>query len=65
LVIVVWFFNDRKPAIVPDVRFKVTLSASTLILACVVGVGVVALTPLLAMRKLKSMDIPSALRVME
>jgi putative ABC transport system permease protein len=65
LVIVVWFFNDRMPAIVPDVRFKVTLSASTLILACVVGVGVVALTPLLAMRKLKSMDIPSALRVME
>jgi putative ABC transport system permease protein len=65
LVILVWFFNDRMPAIVPDIRFKATLSASTLILSLAVGVGVVALTPLLAMRRLRSMDIPSTLRVME
>ncbi|HVO69341.1 MAG TPA: FtsX-like permease family protein [Aggregatilineaceae bacterium] len=65
LVIVVWFFNHRMPAIVPDVRFKVTLSASTLLLSFAVGVGVVTLTPLLAMRRLKGMDIPSMLRVME
>ncbi len=60
-----WFVVERMPLILPEMRLPVTLSAGTLALAFVVGVVIVTLTPLLAVRKMARMDIPSALRVME
>ncbi len=60
-----WFVVERMPLILPEMRMPVTLSAGTLALAFVVGVVIVTLTPLLAVRKMARMDIPSALRVME
>lgn len=48
-----------------DIGFIVRLSPQTLIGALVIGVLVVALTPLLSIRKMRKMDIPSTLRVME
>ena len=53
------------PAILPEMRMPVTLSAQTLVTAFIVGVVVVTITPLLTVRKMAHMDIPSALRVME
>ncbi|MBN1200512.1 MAG: ABC transporter permease, partial [Anaerolineae bacterium] len=49
----------------PDVKLTVTISGTTLILAAVLGVVVVMLTPLLSIRRMQQMDIPSTLRVME
>lgn len=61
----VWFFSEKMPEIMPEVRFNITVSPLTLMIAVAVGVGLVALTPLLMMRKIERMDIPSTLRVME
>ncbi len=64
-LILVWFTQTRMPVILPEVRFPITISATTIMLAILVGVVVVALTPLLTMRKMIRMDIPDTLRVME
>jgi putative ABC transport system permease protein len=65
ILFVTWFVVERMPAILPEMRMPVTLSAQTLVMTFVVGVVVVTITPLLAVRKMAQMDIPSALRVME
>ncbi|NDJ86368.1 MAG: FtsX-like permease family protein [Chloroflexi bacterium] len=48
-----------------DFKFIITLSPDTLAISVALGVLVVALTPLLSIRKMSRMDIPSTLRVME
>ena len=65
ILFVTWFVVERMPAILPEMRMPVTLSAQTLVTAFIVGVVVVTITPLLTVRKMAHMDIPSALRVME
>jgi len=50
---------------VPDIGFVITISAETVLLAALLGVVVVALTPLVSIRRMRKMDIPSTLRVME
>ncbi len=64
-LVLVWFCRTRMPHIMPDIRFDLTVSPTTILSAILIGVVVVALTPLLHLRKLKRMDIPSTLRVME
>lgn len=44
----------------PDIKFALTLSPGSILL----GALVVTLTPLLSIRKMRRMDIPSTLRVM-
>jgi putative ABC transport system permease protein len=53
------------PQIMPELQFEVTLAPTTVLIALIVGVVVVALAPLFAVRKMNRMDIPSTLRVME
>ena len=48
-----------------DIHFLITISPATIGLSAVIGVLVVGLTPLLSIRKMRKMDIPSMLRVME
>jgi len=48
-----------------DFDFVFTLGTNTVLLAILVGVGMVALTPLIAVRRMARMDIPATLRVME
>jgi putative ABC transport system permease protein len=43
----------------------VTLSTTTLVISMILGVLVVALTPLLSIRRMMRMNIPDTLRVME
>ncbi|MBN1562848.1 MAG: FtsX-like permease family protein [Anaerolineae bacterium] len=64
-LILVWFTQTRMPTILPEIRFPITLSWETTILAILVGVVVVTLTPLLTIRKMMDMDVPDTLRVME
>jgi putative ABC transport system permease protein len=49
----------------PDLKFIVVIEPQTVLLAAVLGVIVVGLTPLLSIRRMRRMDIPSTLRVME
>ena len=49
----------------PDIGYVIALSMEAVALAALLGMAVVALTPLLRIRRLRKMDIPSTLRVME
>jgi putative ABC transport system permease protein len=60
-----WMMGDRIETMMPDVGTTITLYDRTLILAVILGVVVVTLTPLLSIRRMARMDLPSALRVME
>lgn len=64
-LVLLWFCRIRMPQLVPETRYEARLSTTTLLLSVLIGVVVVALTPLLAIRKMRKMDIPSTLRVME
>ncbi len=48
-----------------EFKFIVTMSTSTLAVSLLLGVLVVALTPLLSIRRMSRMNIPDTLRVME
>ncbi|MBN2305254.1 MAG: FtsX-like permease family protein [Anaerolineae bacterium] len=64
-LVVYWFMTTRMPEIMPELRFEVMLSPTTVITAVIMGVIVVALASLFTMRKMAQMDVPSTLRVME
>ena len=49
----------------PDLGIEPYLSGRTVIAALVLGVVAVAIAPFLTQRRLRHMDIPSTLRVME
>jgi putative ABC transport system permease protein len=51
--------------VTPDLLVRPTLSAATVVTTLVLGTSVVALAPLLGLRRERRMDIPAALRVVE
>lgn len=53
------------PTTLPDVGVQTHVSPSTVATAAVLGVVAVALAPLLTLRRLRSMDVPATLRVVE
>ena len=60
-----WLITTLLPTTLPDLQIVTALSGQTLLIAVVLGVVAVALAPLLTVRKLRRMDIPSTLRVVE
>ncbi|MGI9529276.1 MAG: FtsX-like permease family protein, partial [Acidimicrobiia bacterium] len=61
-----WFLFRLAPQSMPEVGFNLVLSAASVGVAVVVGVVAVGLAPLLtAPRRMRRMDVPSTLRVME
>lgn len=64
-VLLYWLFMDRVNEMLPEIQFTIDLSMSTFIIAVILGIVVVALTPVLSIRKMIGLDIPSTLRVME
>ncbi len=60
-----WMVTSLLPETVPDLGIVTSLAGGTILLALVMGVVVVALAPLLVLRRLVRMDIPSTLRVVE
>lgn len=60
-----WLLRVLLPSTFPDIGMIVDLSAGTLVTAALFGVVAVALAPVLTLRRLRRMDIPSTLRVME
>jgi putative ABC transport system permease protein len=59
------FLASRVKEQLADFKFVVTISLTTLVVSVMIGVLVVALAPLFSIRRMRRMDIPSTLRVME
>jgi putative ABC transport system permease protein len=64
-LLVAWLVNVLLPETLPDVGIIASLSGETVITAFMLGVVAVAVAPVLTVRRLRRMDIPSTLRVME
>jgi putative ABC transport system permease protein len=60
-----WLLRVLLPSTFPDIGMVVDLAPSTLLTAVLFGVVAVAAAPLLTLRRLRRMDVPSTLRVME
>lgn len=60
-----WMAGSLFPRILPELGIDPTLSRETIATALVLGVIAVAAAPLLTLRRLRIMDIPSNLRIME
>jgi putative ABC transport system permease protein len=61
----VWMTKTTVPSVMPDIGVTATLAPATFLLAFLLGTGVVAAAPLLTFRRLRKLDIPSALRLVE
>ena len=60
-----WTVDVLFPRVVPDIRLDAVLTTNSLALVIALGIVAVAVAPLFTIRKLRRMDIPSTLRVME
>ncbi len=60
-----WMIQTTVPRVMPDIGVTATLTPTTVGVTILLGVGVVAAAPLLTMRRLRRLDIPSALRLVE
>ncbi len=60
-----WVVNETLPETLPDLGLLIEIAPVSLVVAAVVGVASVSLAPLFSARRIRGMDIPSTLRVME
>jgi putative ABC transport system permease protein len=60
-----WMAATTLPATLPEIGVVATVAGSTLVWASILGILTVALAPLLTVRRLHRMDIPSTLRIVE
>jgi len=65
LVLNRWIIASTWAKTMPDVGLDIVVSASTVLTAVALGVIAVAVAPLLTIRRLRRMDIPGTLRVVE
>lgn len=60
-----WFVHVLARRVVPDIGLDLVLSPASAVLVVVLGVLAVGITPLFGWRRLRRMDVPSTLRLME
>ena len=60
-----WLIHELFPASYPDLGVVLSVRAPQMAALLVAGIAVVALAPVLTVRKLRRMDVPSTLRVLE
>ena len=60
-----WVVNITAAETMPDIGLLVELSPATLVTVIVLGIAAVALAPLFTARRMRRMDLPGTLRVME
>ena len=65
VAIVGWILNAITADTLPAVGVEVSLSAGTALTAAMLGIVAVGLAPLLTVRRLRRMDVPATLRVVE
>lgn len=64
-VVVRWVTNSVIATTMPELGMEVIVSGTTILTAVLLGVVAVAVAPLLTLRKLRRMDVPGTLRVVE
>jgi putative ABC transport system permease protein len=64
-LVVGWVINSLMSETFPELAATVSFDSEVLIAAAVVGVGAMLIAPVLSTRRLRRLDIPSALRVVE
>jgi putative ABC transport system permease protein len=60
-----WMLSSLATTTLPDVGIDVYLSPTTIVIAAAVGIASVAVAPLLLVRRLRRMNLPGTLRVVE
>jgi putative ABC transport system permease protein len=65
LAVISWVINEITPQTLPEIGVVVSLSEASIAAAVAVGVGAMAVAPLLTLRRLMRMDVPATLRVVE
>ena len=63
--ILLWFIRELIPASYPDMGVILAIDAPQMAAVLAAGIVVVALAPALTVRKLRRMDVPATLRVLE
>jgi putative ABC transport system permease protein len=64
-LILSWVIDVSLEEVLPELGVISSLSFGTFVLAAIAGAGAMALAPLLTIRRLRRMDVPSTLRVVE
>ncbi len=65
LAMVWWMVDSLIANTLPEFGLEVLLGRGTLVLVVVMGIGVVAAAPLLVVRRMRRMDLPGTLRLVE
>ncbi|MBK5117950.1 MAG: FtsX-like permease family protein, partial [Thermoleophilia bacterium] len=65
IAILNWVVDVSFKEVLPELGVVVSLSATSVMLAALAGAGAMAAAPLLTVRRLRRMDVPSTLRVVE
>ena len=65
LVVLNWVIEVEMPNTMPDLGIVLTIAPATVVVAILVGVVVVGFAPLLMIRRLRGMDLPGTLRLVE
>jgi putative ABC transport system permease protein len=60
-----WVVSVNLEEVLPELGAVVSLSMGSVLLAALAGIGAMGTAPLLSVRRLRRMDVPSTLRVME
>jgi putative ABC transport system permease protein len=60
-----WLTGELVPRTLPEIGIVTALSTRTIVEALLLGLVAVTVAPLLTARRLRRMDIPSTLRVVE
>ena len=64
-LVVSWVVDQTLPETLPDLGLVIEIAPASLLVAAAVGIASVSLAPLLSARRIRRMDVPSTLRVME
>jgi putative ABC transport system permease protein len=65
VVFLQWMLTSLTTTTVPDVGIDIYLSPTTILIAAIVGIASVAVTPIFLVRRLQRMNLPGTLRVVE
>jgi putative ABC transport system permease protein len=60
-----WMVATTIPGVMPELGVTATLTGASIITALLLGLGTVSIAPLFTLRRLRRMDIPSTLRLVE
>ena len=60
-----WMLRSLATTTLPDIGVDAYLSPTTLVIAAAIGIVAVAAAPLFLLQRIRRMDIPDTLRVME